>query len=800
MKIKSIHTAAALGVLLHFAGLAALAADSTDLGTVKIAGEGDDLGNGLYQEDDGTKERSAVTKGVIERARPTSNPFQLLELEPGVNTSSYDATGMFGGNLRIRGFNSDEMGFTINGAPVNDSGNFAVYPQEYSDVENLCSVFVTQGSVDTDAPHTGASGGNVGMVSCAPSDKAGVAFNLSGGMLNFQREFVRFESGLTDGAHPQKLFLSVSNADVDKFKGPGGAIKQHVDIGYEMRITEDTKFTSNILVNRELNNNYLTLTLAQYAQNPDADFSSVIPQHTGTNDKVLTSFSTSGITNPAYYGYSLNPFWNVLYTGRLESRISSQVTLSAEPYFWYGYGTGGTEQNTLTESASTSSKFGLGIASIDGGVSNNVGIYTGSVTKTDRPGITFKALIDSGVNHIETGYWIEQALQRQTKPATTVTNLGTIGDLWLQSSLLLYNNGQVYEGRNYLTESTGSSLFVIDKVTLDNDRLLFTPGVRYTQLRRQFTNYASSGSGLGANYTADATYGELLPSAGFSFKMSDQWQVYGDVTRNMRSPSNFVLSGWVSSVTYVNGAVSTFTLNPNTAITDETSVNSELGLRYSGDVLKGSITVYNVNFKNRIAAGYDPVTDTYTDYNVGDSQDTGVEFQIGTNPVKGWSAFISLTSDNDKLKSDFNTSYASGVNAGQLVTVPTNGKTMVDSPNLMAGAQIQYSNGGFIADLSAKYTASRYTTLMNDEQLPSYTNLNFDAGYRFKDAGSLKEPTLRLNVTNLTDAKYLLANSGSGSSISLSSSSTYSTVNGYGVPSYYVGAPRFISLSFSGKF
>ena len=39
-----------------------------------------------------------------------------------------------------------QIGFTINGAPVNDSGNFAVYPQEYSDSECTDNIFVTAAS------------------------------------------------------------------------------------------------------------------------------------------------------------------------------------------------------------------------------------------------------------------------------------------------------------------------------------------------------------------------------------------------------------------------------------------------------------------------------------------------------------------------------------------------------------------------------------------------------------------------------------------------------------------------------
>ena len=121
----------------------AMAQTSSNVGTVTVTGEGDKLGNGLMIEEDSSKSKSTVTRAALEKARPTSNPYQLLELAPGVNTYNHDATGLFGGQLKVRGFNSDQLGFTINGAPVNDSGSFAVYPQEYTDTENLCEVFVT---------------------------------------------------------------------------------------------------------------------------------------------------------------------------------------------------------------------------------------------------------------------------------------------------------------------------------------------------------------------------------------------------------------------------------------------------------------------------------------------------------------------------------------------------------------------------------------------------------------------------------------------------------------------------------
>jgi iron complex outermembrane receptor protein len=126
---------------------------------------GKKLGMGLMVTEDAPKARSTITAEELEKQRPTGNAYEALEMLPAVNSYNYDATGLFGGGMTLRGFNSDQIGATIN-VPVNDSGNFAIYPQEYVDQENTCSQFVTQGSTDVDSPQVGATGGNFGITTC----------------------------------------------------------------------------------------------------------------------------------------------------------------------------------------------------------------------------------------------------------------------------------------------------------------------------------------------------------------------------------------------------------------------------------------------------------------------------------------------------------------------------------------------------------------------------------------------------------------------------------------------------------
>jgi iron complex outermembrane receptor protein len=764
----------------------------TNVGTVKISGEGDQLGNGLLIDEDGVKNKSTVTKAAIDKERPTANPFQLLNLEPSVNAYSYDATGIFGGNMRVRGFNSDEMGYTINGAPVNDSGSFAIYPQEYADVENLCEIFITQGSVDTESPHVGASGGNVGMMSCSPKDKFGGKISESLGDLSFKRTFLRLDTGLLGKEHPFKAYASYSNATVNKFKGFGQGNKTHVDTGFEWKLTDDTKLTTNLLYNYQLNNNIMALTKAEFNQNPNLDYSGVVPRHLASGSESSTAnFGTSSANAAgqggvyAYYGYSINPFINYLFTSRLESRIDDKLTLSAEPYYWYGYGTGGTQQASIAEGITG---FAGGVSDINGNgkLTDTVGVYRSSVTETKRPGITFKANYTLENQKILAGLWMEQANHRQTQPATYVDNNGGISDLLLATNLIKNNDGSLYENRNYLTQNTAYSLFVSDTISIG--KLDIVPGIRLNSLKRDFTSYASNGSGLGATYKVGATYTKPLASLGAKYKINDEMQFYGNISQNQKDPGNFIFNTLVKGGTFVNGVLTNYTILPVT-VTPETSTAYEAGFRFNTDNVKGAVALFDVEFKNRLANGYNPETATYTNFNVGDSRMKGLELQLGTKPIKGWSVFGSATYIRSTILNNLPTSAST--------TLPTSGAAFPDTPLWMYGASLQYTSGPFVASLDGKYTGKRYTTLVNDEYLDAYTVWNFNTGYRFESGTFFKEPTVRLNMSNIFNTKYLLANAGSGSNIT---TTINTSAPGGGIPTYYVSAPRFVSMTFSSDF
>ena len=772
-------------------------APATDIGKIAVEGQAGGTGTGLIVQEETPKARSSVNRKHLDNQAPGSNPYQAIELLPGVQTFSQDATGLFGGGLRVRGFNSDQLGFTINGAPVNDSGSFSVFPQEYTDTDNLCEVFVTQGSTDNEAPHVGATGGNIGMVTCAPRDQFGGRVSQAFGQLGFRRSFVRLDSGkLFDGKF--KAYLSYSKARTDKFKGPGKADRDHVDFGAEFRANDQLFFSTSLLWNRALNNNIRSLTYAQIAANGRGfDFSATPPAHLAAGPGTQTEV----VPADGYYKFNINPFKNWLWTAKAEFKANKDLTFSAEPYFWYGYGTGGGQLQTVREGTGTN-RLGGGIGDLngDGDTLDTVLAYGSSVTRTYRPGATFKTNARLGAHNLMAGVWFERARHLQTGPRELIDSIGGVADVWLdnRANYIKRVDGTPVQARDQLTLSTGSSIFLQDSFYLVPDKMQVTLGVRDANIRRQFSNYANeSNTGApntsnAANYQFDKSYHDLLPSVGVRYQINAETQVFANATKNLKAPGNFSFQSLVVGGTFVNGVLTGNTLR-TPAVQAETSVNTEVGLRVANDDFTGSVTAFHVDYANRIASAYDPASALNTDYNVGSVKTDGLELEAGLRVTSNWSVYGSATYTDSRMQQNLQTS--------RTVTEPTAGKKLPDTPTFLGGLSVNYNSASLFGSLQAKYTGRTYSTLVNDQEVAGRTLINLVAGYRFPSFSFLKNPQIQMNVSNAFDKKYVSVNSPSGSQFTLRSlASPVPGAFGPSQPAYYVGAPRFTAVTLRSDF
>lgn len=772
--------------------------DAVRLGTITIVGQGDKLGAGQILNEDTVKGRSTVTKDATEKDRATGNSYQALSILPGVNTFNHDGTGLFGGGLNVRGFDATQLGFTINGVPVNDSGSYSVFPQEYVDMENICTQQISQGNPDVESPHVGATGGSVNIVSCDPEEKRRLRVAQTIGQLSLSRTFVRIDSGRFAN-NMMKTFVSASHTQADKWKGSGGAKRDHFDAAFSLDLSPDNRILGSIMYNKAVNNNIQTFSLAQMATlagqgiNPYyADYSPTFTPGHLTPVRGTAQVETGPRSPQQFYKLALNPFENAIMSLSGSFRIAENTYLKVQPYMWYGYGTGGVQQRAQSETGflnTTTGRMGAAVdLNGDGDTLDTVIVANSSVTKTNRPGVTAEINHTFGNHQLKLGFWYERAQHKQTGPMVAVDANGNPADQWLRDGRILRPDGSEFNSRNWLTISPAYQAYFSDQFSFMNDRGLLQFGARALNITRKFTNFANEGGStvnFNSQYSVEKKFSDVLPQIGVRFNLDREQQVFANIGKNFRAPPNFAYAPTNGNVTITNGvAVLTGDIKP------ETSITTDLGYRYQSKAITFSATAFNVDFTDRQANAFDPnsLKTIYT--NAGKARTRGVEMELGTVPVNGWSAYGSLTLQKSKVLNDLRNS--------ALITLPTSGKQFALTPTMLAGLSLQYSNGPLYARVKAKKTGRQYATLMNDEEVPSYMTADFDAGYKFGDFAFVKNSLVRLNISNIGNTKY--RNPSSGTVLNGQPVVTSGGTQAAGSVFYYLGAPRFTSITLSADF
>jgi iron complex outermembrane receptor protein len=723
-----------------------------------------------------------VSRAAVEKALASSNPFQLIDLLPGVSTFSHDPTGMFGGGLQVRGFDSNQLGFTIDGVPVNDSGNFAVYPQEYTDSENLCQLTVTQGTVDIDSPHVGATTGNINIFTCEPELTRRARVAQSVGSLGFRRSFVRFDTGkfAEDRA---TAFISYSNSFTRKWKGPGNAQRDHVDAKVRYDLGGGASVSTVLLWNYAINHNILSMSKAQLAQNGrNWDYAPSFVGHLpgGSGAQIETS------PFPPYYRLSTNPFENAIVRINSFFPLNDKITLKVDPYFWYGFGTGGSQQRIQSESQFLNTATNLKNAQVDlngdGDKLDTILISSSSVTRTHRPGVVVSINQVEGSHNLSYGIWYERAHHIQTGPGVLVNSDGSPTDYWLRAgSAIRRPDGSLFQRRDYETISTASQVFLQDTYTVTPDKTILTLGLRTPKIERAFTNRPNEGQALPIGYEVVKTYSRVLPSLGLRHQLSNQDQIFAQVTQGFRAPPNFALDNY----NIVNGKAVL-----SNAVKAETSTTIDVGYRYFGSMLTASATAFMIDFRNRQANGFDPELNKSSYVNVGGVKARGFEFELGTRPIQGFSAYASFSLNDTEIQNNlpFSATYQ----------VPVAGKEFPLAPKQMAGLSMQYSNGPGYVQLKAKRTGKMFTSLMNDEGADGYTAVDLNAGYRVGNLGFGRVLTVRFNILNLFDKEYMRASGLVVNAKAITSGAT--TLKPADTVFYYLSAPRFTGLTLTVDF
>jgi iron complex outermembrane recepter protein len=773
---------------------------------------GQDIGGGYMIKEQAKKSRSTVTRDAIDKQSPTSNPFQSINLLPGVIQSSTDNDGLQGGNIRLRGFNSDKIGLTIEGAPVNDSGNYALFPQEYTDAANIGQISVSPGLGEIDSPHIGATGGVINIYMRDPAKELGAYAEFSIGSHNTTRSFVRIDSGQVG---PVRAFMSYSAYNASHWSwSPGENDRQHIDFKLVADLSPGNTVRFAAIYNDAVNTFYPQPTAAQFNANINIGYLNALPSSFFTPQTVAGSTFINQSANNAFNfkDYRINPFKNLILSAPSNFTISNTLKFDTIPYYWYGFGSGGGTA-TMNENAMfwgnlrvTNVNYGGQPGVVGGANSDRILYYNPSITETNRPGVINKFTYEGIPNHkIVAGHWFELAHHRQTAPYIPLNANGTVADAFAESNNFelpatarcnLFTNGVIgaqvtcptgpMQRRDQKTTTMTNVLFAGDswKIT---PQLTMDYGLKQVFVNREINNYLPGSNPNEAKINNEAT----LPQVGLSYKLTPEQTIFGSYGLSFRSPVNFSA---ISSVSNTSGAVT-----PAEVPKPEEGQVVEIGHRYQGSKIATSLTAFYGKFENfqqqtNIA---DPAGGTATvalQRNIGGLIHYGLNGEIGTAPIYNFRPYIGAELLKTELQDNLQ---ADGLLAGKRVTdfLPTQGKKLPGAPDYSFGLGLDYDDGHFFANAAYKFIGPQQATFVNDEQMRAHGRLNLGIGYRFSDIDKLKQPEIRLNFSNVLDQRQLTGVFGNNTNSRTMTGINGSTITG-GAPTYYVGQDFSFMLTF----
>ena len=764
---------------------------------------------GLVGDQNAPKSRITLTSEYLESQMSGQSVFQSLNQIPGVNFTNNDPYGTSGGNLRIRGFDGSRVSVTFDGVPLNDSGNHALFTNQMLDSELIDRVDVNLGTTDVDSPTASATGGTVAYRTKRPKEEFSGEAVLSGGEHNYQRAFVRLDSGAF-GPWGTKAFIAGSYQNYDKYKGPGELEKKQFNAVIRQDFENENFISLAFHYNENRNAFYRNASAANFATfGRDYDNLDVCTRDfptTGAVDNENASpvatipgvlLNTDNPANPSsctnFFGVRINPSntGNV----RMQSlwHLGENLRLTFDPSYQYTLANGG-GTTTINETVGTSADVRpIGAVNAagfdlngDGDILDNVRFYTPNTTNTNRYGATASLIWDLNTNHrMRLAYTYDLAQHRQTAQWGFIEDEVENVFAGREGQRVYAADGGIIRSRDRYSEAELSQLAFEYRGQFFEDKFTATVGLRAPEFTRELNQYCytpNGGTGNSAN-TIAATNGSTLCTAraptstlangNVIFQANPMGAIefiapysetvkFDDVLPNVGlafSPSDthmFYLS-------YAAGlsAPRTDNLYSVRRLTDgsigrptpnsETTDSYDIGWRLNTDRTIASVALWMIDYTDRIVSSFDPELGFSVDRNVGDVDMEGFEVQIGQRIGSA----VSLSASAGYAKTELQENLSFGLNQlGQEQFLPLAGKELVETPEWTYALRADFEvTDNLHFGLQGKQVSERFSTDLNDEVTAAYTVFDLDLSWDFTLPG-FESAGLQFNVTNLTDEEY----------------------------------------------
>ena len=678
-------------------------------------------GGGLIKKQTDAKSVSTISQAYISTQASIQNAYQYIKLAPGALVSTADPFGLSTSfSINIHGLGQDELGYVLEGMPLNDIGYYTAYPSQFVDSENIDEVSLAQGSADLDSPVISEAGGLMKITMLDPSLHPGGSADYSFGSFNTSREFVRLDTGLI-GDSGIRAFVSYSHTDSDQWRGEGRVKRQHVDFKVVKEWGDGNRIAWSGEWHDGITPSYQSPTLANY-------------EAEGANGPDL---NRSLAFTPGSYN-----FWKdyvgtfrILYTA-IPTRLSltDDLTLNVTPYFQYGYGNGPYEDVYYDQNAVFQGGAGPYSTKIPNFVADGGSVMANFEDLQYRAGVVTKLTYTIGPNSFILGDWYDYSDESDVQSYSGLSTSGEPDDIWAdRTGQKLRITSGPYAGQLLLSNSDDvitqtNELFAADTLKLLNDKLNIEAGFKFAMVSRDGVNQVP-----GPQYHANINNAEPLPRVAAKYQIDQNSMMFVSASTDFRTPSEQTFFNQ-----YYQGYLY---YQANTDLTPEYAISETVGYRYQSPSVTGSISFFNYNFTNRqistVAGGSQGVNQSV---NAGGQTSRGVDVEAGTRPWHHISPYVSAEYLHATIDDDIK------VGRGY---APTKGKASVRSPEFQAALGLTYDDGTFFGAFDVKYVDSQYSTFMNDEEIPSHTVTDLAIGYRAPSIGLKARPEFKLNFINM---------------------------------------------------
>ncbi len=520
---------------------------------------------------DTTKAKQVLTQEIIGRQNPGQTILDTINLVPGVSFQNNDAYGSSGGTLTIRGFTADRVSLTVDGIPLNDSGNYAIYSNQQFDPEIIGEVNVNLGTTDVDSPTASAAGGTVNYRTIVPSEELRATVSASYGDFDFHRVFGMIQTGNLTSIGT-RAFVSASKATNDNpFNNYGKVNKQQYNAKIYQPIGSNGDFFSLAgHYNQNRNNFFGSLPLRiddgrvvgpgsgnRYPRNADERRYNInFPCNTQQNAVTETpaQVGAAGYVDPDganSCGTEFDRRYNPSNTGniRAASRITADaLTFTLDASYQYVKANGGgtvTAQEGLRDVNSAGGTANPAACAVtpssanntclsgylggvpyfgrdlngDGDALDTVTVLAPSQTQTHRYAVIAGVRYDINQDHaIRAGYTFDRARHRQTGEVGLVAFNGEPLDVFPVNDPLADATGATLQKRNRLSYATLHQFWGEYRGQFMDGNLVLNAGLRAPFFTRDLNNYCFASSPTfvecfgGANDPRNAQYAAANPN------------------------------------------------------------------------------------------------------------------------------------------------------------------------------------------------------------------------------------------------------------------------------------------------